>query len=135
MKGLFVFSLFLSGVFMGTAQDSSAGKKWQLSGFADVYYQTGFYNALSKELPPFIYNYKLTNRPSVNLAMLRLSYSHSKWKGNLALMAGDYARFNLAAEPRWLQHVYEANIGYQFTDKFGIEGGILPSHIGLETAG
>lgn len=134
MRGLFLFSLFLSGVFMGTAQDSSAGKKWQLSGFADVYYQTGFHTALSKELPPFIYNYKLTNRPSVNLAMLRLSYSHSKWKGNLALMAGDYARFNLAAEPRWLQHVYEANIGYQFTDKFGIEGGILPSHIGLETA-
>lgn len=66
--------------------------------------------------------------------MVKLSYSGAKWKGNLALMAGDYARYNLAAEPHWLQYVYEANAGYRFTDKFSAEAGVLPSHIGIESA-
>lgn len=116
------------------AQDSSAIKKWQVGGFADLYYQYDFNQPLSNERPPFIYNHKKHNRPSLNLAVLKLSYNNKKLTGNMALMAGDYSRYNLAAEPRLLQHVYEANIGYRFTDKFSAEAGILPSHIGMESA-
>lgn len=131
----FVF-LLLQWLVAGNtwAQDSIIGKRWQLSGFADLYYQYDFNKPISRERPPFVYNHKKHNRPSVNLALLKLSYHDKKWNTNLALMAGDYARNNLAAEPRWLQHVFEATIGYRFTEKFSAEAGILPSHLGMETA-
>jgi Putative beta-barrel porin-2, OmpL-like. bbp2 len=134
MKPLCIFILLQFVVCFTKAQDSLAGKKWQLSGFIDLYYQYDFNEPLSNERPPFVYNHKKHNRPSVNLSMLKLAYNKNKWKGNLALMAGDYARNNLAAEPRWLQYVYEANVGYRFTDKFSAEAGILPSHLGIESA-
>lgn len=134
MKQLFVAILLRFVVCPIHAQDSVAAKQWQLSGFADLYYQYDFNEPLSKERPPFVYNHKKHNSPSVNLSLVKLSYSGAKWKGNLALMAGDYARYNLAAEPHWLQYVYEANAGYRFTDKFSAEAGILPSHIGIESA-
>lgn len=134
MKQLFVAILLRFVVCPIHAQDSVAAKQWQLSGFADLYYQYDFNEPLSKERPPFVYNHKKHNSPSVNLSLVKLSYSGAKWKGNLALMAGDYARYNLAAEPHWLQYVYEANAGYSFTDKFSAEAGILPSHIGIESA-
>lgn len=134
MKQLFVAILLRFVVYPIHAQDSVAAKQWQLSGFADLYYQYDFNEPLSKERPPFVYNHKKHNRPSVNLSLVKLAFNEKKWKGNLALMAGDYARYNLAAEPRWLQYVYEANIGYSFTDKFSVETGILPSHIGIESA-
>lgn len=134
MKQLFVAILLRFVVCPTHAQDSTAAKQWQLSGFADLYYQYDFNEPLSKERPPFVYNHKKHNKPSVNLSLVKLSYNGAKWKGNLALMAGDYAWYNLAAEPRWLQYVYEANVGYRFTDKFSVEAGILPSHIGIESA-
>ena len=49
-------------------------------------------------------------------------------------MAGDYSRYNLASEPALLRHVYEANIGWKFSSVLSLEAGILPSHIGLESA-
>lgn len=134
MKQLFAAIWFLFFTYAAGAQDSSTVKKWQLSGFADLYYQYDFNQPLSNERPPFIYNHKKHNRPSLNLAVLKLSYNSKKLTGNLALMAGDYSRYNLAAEPRLLQRVYEANIGYRVTDKFSAEAGILPSHIGMESA-
>jgi hypothetical protein len=134
MKQLFVAILLRFVACPIHAQDSVDAKQWQLSGFADLYYQYDFNEPLSKERPPFVYNHKKHNSPSVNLSLVKLSYSGAKWKGNLALMAGDYAQYNLAAEPHWLQYLYEANAGYRFTDKFSAEAGILPSHIGIESA-
>lgn len=116
------------------AQDSIQVKRFSVSGFADLYYQFDFNQPLSNERPPFVFNYKRHNKPAVNLAMLKLSYNGNKLKTNIALMTGDYARYNLAAEPNWLQYVYEANIAYSITPKLSVEAGVLPSHIGMETA-
>jgi len=49
-------------------------------------------------------------------------------------MAGDYVKYNLAAEPDWAKIIYEANIGYAFNDKFSIDAGVFPSHLGFESA-
>ncbi|RXK58979.1 porin [Lacibacter luteus] len=134
MKRLLAIILFLTTMFMVAAQDSTNKNKLRFSGFADLYYQYDCNQPVSNERPPFIYNHKKHNKPSVNLALLKVTYEHAKLKANLAVMAGDYARYNLAAEPRLLQYVYEANAGYRFTDKLSAEAGILPSHIGIESA-
>lgn len=116
------------------AQDSSAASKISISGFLDVYYQHDFNTPATKERPSFLYNHKQHAAFAVNLALLRVAYQDKKLKATIGLMTGDYAQYNLAAEPRLLQHVYEANIGYHFSDKISMEAGILPSHLGLENA-
>jgi hypothetical protein len=49
-------------------------------------------------------------------------------------MTGNYARYNLAAEPEFFRYIYEANVGYKFSEKVSVDAGILPSHIGSESA-
>lgn len=117
----------------GLAQDSS---KFTFSGYAEVYYQFDFDNPLSHQRPFFIYNHKRHNEINLNLAYLKASYQSSKIRGNFALMAGNYAQNNLAAEPTMLQHVYEANIGVKISknQQTWIDAGIFPSHIGFESA-
>src|SRR5688572_16805793 len=66
-------------------------------GFVDAYYSFDFGQPDSHERPAFIYNYKRTNEFNVNLALLKLTYVSEKVRGNLGLMAGTYAEYNLAA--------------------------------------
>ena len=51
-------------------------------------------------------------------------------------MAGNYAQYNLSSEPTWAQFVNEANIGIKISNKKNIwlDAGIMPSHIGFESA-
>jgi hypothetical protein len=49
-------------------------------------------------------------------------------------MTGNYAKYNLAVESKFFRHIYEANIGYKFSEKISVDAGILPSHIGCESA-
>jgi hypothetical protein len=54
---------------------------------------------------------------------------------NAAFMAGTYSRYNLAAEPSLLQHIFELNAGVKIGRKsLWLDAGVLPSHIGLEGA-
>jgi hypothetical protein len=57
-------------------------------------------------------------------------------RGNLALMAGTYPQYNLAAEPELLRSVYEANVGVRLSSSknLWLDAGIMPSHIGFESA-
>jgi hypothetical protein len=51
-------------------------------------------------------------------------------------MAGTYAQYNLAAEPELLRNVFEANAGVKLSTRrnLWLDVGILPSHIGFESA-
>ena len=118
----------------GQETDTVKQKYLTISGFAEAYYQYDFDKPADKLRPGYIYNHKRHNQPGVNLALLKASFQKNKWKANLGVMAGDYAKYNLAAEPDWAQLIYEANIGYAFNNKFFIDAGILPSHIGFESA-
>ncbi|MBI5858380.1 MAG: porin [Sphingobacteriales bacterium] len=126
------FTLFPFAQISG--QDSSGKKELMLTGFIDFYYQYDFDNPASKDRPAFLFNHKRHNEFNINLALLKLSYAEKKIKANLGLMAGTYPQYNLSTEPRLMQYLWEANIGYAFPDKISIDAGILPSHIGLETA-
>jgi hypothetical protein len=50
------------------------------------------------------------------------------------LHAGTYVKANYAAEPTLLQFINEASVGVKLTKKIWLDAGIMPSHIGLETA-
>jgi hypothetical protein len=51
-------------------------------------------------------------------------------------MDGTYARTNLSAEPRLLQHLFEARLAWKPAKdgRSWLEAGVFPSHIGNETA-
>ena len=51
-------------------------------------------------------------------------------------MTGNYARYNLSGEPDWAKYIYEANVGFRLSKKqnIWIDAGIMPSHIGFESA-
>jgi len=51
-------------------------------------------------------------------------------------MTGNYAMYNLSAEPNWAKPIFEANVGVKLLkDKdLWIDAGVMPSHIGFESA-
>src|SRR5688572_14272025 len=138
-----VMLLFANSVAQTPATDSLAKtpapevlqtKPLSLYGFADVYYSYDLGQPDSHERPAFIYNYKRANEFNVNLALLKLTYAIEKVRGNLGIMAGTYAEYNLAAEQDLLQNIYEANAGFKMGKKLWLDAGIFPSHIGAESA-
>lgn len=85
--------------------------------------------------PLFFYNYVHNERTSLNLALARLHYSQRHFRTNIGIMAGDYAVNNLAGEAPWARYIYEANAGISlYKQALWLDAGIMPSHIGLESA-
>lgn len=117
------------------AQNDSL-KNLKVSAYAELYYSYDFAKPANHEKPDFIYNHKRHNEINANLILLKTNYSATNLRANLGLMAGNYSRYNLSAEPRWAQHLYEANVGVKLSkdQNFWLDAGILPSHIGFESA-
>jgi hypothetical protein len=137
---LIVLVYLLAGcVFIQSAaqeRETKEEKPLKISGYLEAYYSYDFGNPPSGEKPSFIYSYDRHNEFNINLGMVALQYSTERVRSNFALMAGTYANANLAAEPGILKNVFEANVGYKLSSKSNlwIDMGILPSHIGFESA-
>lgn len=119
------------------AQDSTVAEpKFTARLFLDVYYSYDFSQPLQKEKAPFLYSYNRHNEVNVNLALASIQYKQQRVRAAVGIMTGTYSRYNLASEPALLQHVYEANAGIRlFKQKnLWLDAGILPSHIGFESA-
>jgi hypothetical protein len=125
--------LFISTYSFGQGDST---KLLKLSTYADMYYSYDFSNPQNFEKPDFNYNYKKHNQLNVNLAFVKLGYQSSRVRSNLALMTGNYAMYNLSAEPNWAKPLLEANIGYKISKQQNIwvDAGVMPSHIGFESA-
>lgn len=117
------------------AQDDSL-KNLTFSAYAELYYSYDFAKPANHEKPDFIYNHKRHNEINANLILLKTNYSGANVRANLGLMAGNYSRYNLSSEPEWARHLYEANIGIKLSrgQNLWLDAGILPSHIGFESA-
>src|SRR6185295_5898902 len=76
------------------------------------------------------------NEFNVNLGLLKASYNTDWIRGNIALATGTYMNANYAAEPGVLKNIYEANAGVRISKSknLWIDIGIMPSHIGFESA-
>ena len=125
-------------MFSALAQDSTTVEtnKLSLSGYVEAFYGYDFNKPVDNNRPSFIYSHNRHNEFNVNLAFLRGSYSAARVRGNLALAVGTYMNANYAAEQRVLKNIYEANAGVKLskTSNLWLDIGIVPSHIGFESA-
>jgi hypothetical protein len=134
MKRISAIYLLLS-TLLATAQNQTSNP-FTFQGYGELYYSFDFSNPQNHEKPSFLYNHKRHNEVSLNLAFVKASYNKENIRANAALMLGNYPQYNLSSEPTWAQFIYEANIGFKISDKHNlwIDAGIMPSHIGFESA-
>jgi len=122
------------------AQDTTTQQKVKgqlsISGYAEAYYSYDFGKPADNNRPGFLYSHNRSNEFNVNLAYVKGSYTAERVRANIALAAGTYMNANYAAEPGVLKNVFEANVGYKLSSKKNIwlDMGIMPSHIGFESA-
>ena len=120
------------------AQDTSISKKdpVSFSGYIETYYSYDLANPKNHTRPSFFYSFNRHNEVNLNLGYIKAAYVRNETRANLALMAGTYAQYNLAAEQGLLQNVLEANIGVKLSKKknLWLDAGVMPSHIGFESA-
>ena len=137
MKQLFIIILFLQ--FNASAQKDSTWKQrpsYTLSGFADIYYVYDFNQPQGTARQTFLFNHNRHNAFNLNLGLIKLGVEHAKYRANIALQTGTYANDNYVNEPGVLKNINEANIGLSLTkkNKLWLDVGVLPSHIGFESA-
>ncbi|CAL1521241.1 porin [Chitinophaga sp. MM2321] len=134
--------LFLAGALSASvtafAQEVTDKEKEKgkvtFSGYAEVYYSYDMNKPADHLKPGFLYNFNRHNEMNLNLGLIKASYSADRVRANVGLMAGTYAQYNLAAEPELMRHVYEANVGIRVGRNVWIDAGIMPAHIGFESA-
>ena len=128
--------IFLIFIFNNCIAQVDSTKSFNLSAYIETYYSYDFSKPFNNEKPDFNYNYKKHNQPNVNLAFAKANYQSKRLRSNLALMTGNYAMYNLSSEPNWAKPLLEANVGYKPFEKhdFWIDAGVMPSHIGFESA-
>jgi hypothetical protein len=108
----------------------------EISGFADVFYVYDFNQPQGIERQPFLFNHNRHNEFNLNLGFIKLGLEQTKYRANLALQTGTYANDNYSAEPGLLKSIFEANVGISLNKKnnLWLDAGVLPSHIGFESA-
>lgn len=133
------FLLLLGIVFFWSqrvcAQEASPSP-FSFSAFLDLYYGYDFNQPLSERRLPFLYNHTRHNQPAVNLALISGTFQKDRFRANLGLQQGTYAEDNYADEPAALRWIYQANVGVALDkdQKIWLDAGVLPSHIGFESA-
>jgi hypothetical protein len=132
----FTFLFLLIFIFNNCIAQVDSTKSFNVSAYIETYYSYDFSKPFNNEKPDFNYNYKKHNQPNVNLAFAKANYQSKRLRSNLALMTGNYAMYNLSSEPNWAKPLLEANVGYKPFEKheFWIDAGVMPSHIGFESA-
>ncbi|MDQ6479404.1 porin [Dyadobacter sp. LHD-138] len=127
--------------FQAIAQDSIVAEKPKanpltFSGYIEAFYSYDFNKPASHERPGFLYNFNKHNEVNLNLGLFKVNYNTENVRANLAVMAGTYAQYNLAAEQGLLKNIYEANVGVKISknNNLWIDAGVMPSHIGFEGA-
>ena len=130
---------FMGWMFFPKAQSSDSmklGNKITFSAYAELFYSYDFNEPAHHKRQDFLYSYNRHNELNLNLGLLKAAYQSENLRANFALMAGTYAQDNMAAEQEALRYVNEANIGIKISKNknLWIDAGIMPSHIGWESA-
>ncbi|MEO5998529.1 MAG: porin, partial [Chitinophagaceae bacterium] len=130
----------LLGAILWVGIDASAQESkpsnFTISGYMEAYYSYEFNKPLNNMKPGFLYSHNRGNEINLNLGFVKATYTTDRVRGNLALATGTYMNANYAAEPGVLKNIYEGNVGVKLSAKRNIwlDAGILPSHIGWESA-
>lgn len=104
--------------------------------YSELYYCFDLANPENHIRQPFFYSYNRHNEFNLNIGYVKLGYAHDRIRANVGFMAGSYAEENLAAEPGVLKNLLEVNVAYKLAKKseLWLDAGILPSHLGFESA-
>jgi hypothetical protein len=134
LKGILLIVLLLQSIWLFAQNDSL--KNLTFNAYAELYYSYDFAKPANNEKPDFIYNHKRHNEINANLIILKTNYSNTNLRANLGLMTGNYSRYNLSSESVWARHLFEANVGIKLAkvQNLWLDAGVLPSHIGFESA-
>jgi hypothetical protein len=121
------------------AQDSTSTANTNpltISGYVEGYYSYDLNKPSNNMRPGFLYNFNRHNEFNLNLGVVKAAYATERTRANLAIGVGTYMNANYAAEPGVLKNIFEANAGYKLsrTSNLWFDIGILPSHIGFESA-
>ncbi len=109
------------------------------------FYSEAFTSLKSKSnyepFPSFLTSYQTNNVSDLNLMLLKINHEQPlskelpvSWGFNTGLMLGTYADQNLAAENARFRNFHELNAYVKWNNQYKFEYGILPSHIGFESA-
>lgn len=111
-------------------------RRVNVSAYLDGFFVHDLNKPSTKTRQPFFYNYNRHNQPAINLAFVKLNVEKEFWRTNLALQAGTYVRDNYQKETPLLRCFLEANAGIVLRKKKGLwlDAGIMPSHLGFESA-
>lgn len=136
MKTIIMLCPVLVGMTGLLRAQETEKKALTVSGYAEVYYQQDFNNPKSNMRPAFVYSHNRNNEVSLNLGLLKAAYHTEKVRANAGIAVGSYMNANYAAEEGVLKNIYEANIGVKLARNHNLwlDAGILPSHIGFESA-
>lgn len=115
---------------------AETGGSFSLSGYAEIYYGFDFNKPVNNTRPDFLYSHNRHNEVNINLAFLKGAYDNGRLRGNIALATGTYVNANYAPEPGVLKNIYEASAGIKILKKhqLWVDAGVMPSHIGFESA-
>jgi len=129
-----LFLLFSFSTIKGSSNDST--KTIELTGYMEAYYAYDFGQPDKHLRPSFFYSYNVHDELNLNIGYVKASISQKKFRTNLALMGGTYSTYNLANEKGFLKNIFEANIGFKISKKhkLWLDAGVMPSHIGFESA-
>lgn len=128
-----ILGSIVSHPFNLSAYTDSLRLNWLV--YAEPYHYP-YANSTNGSTSIFLYNYAITSRPSVNLALGRMNAESSKARAAVGIMVGTYAQNNLATEQAWARNIFEAQAGIRLSKRNNIwfDAGIFPSHIGFESA-
>ena len=137
MKNLFVIIAILIAV-QAQAQDSAVQKTtpFSITGYIEGYYSYDFNRPASNTRPGFLYNFNRHNEFNLNVGFIKGSYNTGRVRANIAIGTGSYMNANYNAEPGTTKNIVEADAGYKISAKksWWFDIGIMPSHIGFESA-
>lgn len=124
---------FCNQVSAEETSTQQTGNFW-LSGYLETYYLLDNNHPPTEERPDFAYSHNAVGKSSINLGFVKAHFDSERMRANLALGSGTYMRANYAAESKDFQKVLEANIGFRLSDHVWLDAGVMPSHIGFESA-
>jgi hypothetical protein len=132
-----ILFVILQSVYVSAQRDSvwRIPPSISLSGYVDAFYSYDF-NRPESSRQPFLYNHNRHNQLALNTILIQVGLTQEKYRMKIGLHSGTYALDNYAGEPLLYQFIYQANVGISISKKnrLWLDAGVLPSHLGFETA-
>ncbi len=132
MKDWILMPFLMACSFVAAAQDSTI----TVEAYGETYYGYDTERFGNHSRASYIVSHSRQQEFSLNLGLFKASLQQKQYRAALGFMTGSYANANLAQEPGVLQMLYEARAGLKLlkSGEWWLDLGVLPSHIGYESA-